>query len=301
MDGESRTSIHAANDMLPTLKVILATVIATCAAVLAISGGLIATRDPGEQLSGVPSMSRPLVRGAIVEETGWQNFRLLAYSRRADELQRLRDLPTAPARAVVEYAERAEKALEAERAPAAPVPTIVATAPAAPPPASEPAAVVTPPDAPAAPPAPTTVANAPAAAPMEAPAAPAATAAITQPATAPKPAAVETPATAAVTAAPFTAPAAASGGTQVAAIQSGSGETAAVKGTENPIDANPHPHVRRHARRDTHKKTVRVAVTRLAPAAKTGFPVEVPKTPAQGSATHSPAWTDNRQDSHARD
>ena len=300
MDGESRTSIHAANDMLPTLKVILATVIATCAAVLAISGGLIATRDPGEQLSGVPSMSRPLVRGAIVEETEWQSFRLLAYSRRADELQRLRDLPTAPARAVVEYAERAEKALEAERAPAAPVPTIVATAPAAPPPASEPA--VGPPHAPAALSAPTAVANAPIAAPVEAPTAPAATAAITQPATAPKPAAVETSATAAVTAEPFTAPAAASGGAQVAAIQSGNAETAAVKGTENPPDANPHPHVKRHARRDTHKKTVRVAgTTRLAPAAKTGFPVELPKTPAHGNATQSPAWTDNRQDSHARD
>jgi hypothetical protein len=288
--------------MLPTLKVILATVIATCAAVLAISGGLIATRDPGEQLSGVPSMSRPLVRGAIVEETEWQNFRLLAYSRRADELQRLRDLPTAPARAVVEYAERAEKALEAERALAAPVPTIVATAPAAPPPASEPTAVVTPPNAPPAPPpAPTTIVNAPAPAPVEMPATPAATAAITQPTTAPKPAAVETLAAGVVTVEPFTAPAAASGGTQVAAIQSGSGETAAVKGTENLAAANPHPQVRRHARRDTHKKTVHVAGTRLAPAAKTGFPVEVPKTPAQGSPPHPPGWTDSRQDSHARD
>jgi len=136
---------------------------------------------------------------------------------------------------------------------------------------------------------------------VEAPAVPAATAAITQPAAAPKPAAVESPAPPVVTAEPVPAPAAASGGTQVAAIQSGSGETAAVKGTENPAAANPHPHVRRHARRDTHKKTVRVAGTRLAPTAKTGFPVEVPKTPAQASAPHPPAWTDSRQDSHARD
>jgi len=300
MGPTKQTSIHAANDMLPTLKVILATVVAACAAVLTISAGLIATRDPGEQLSGVPSMSRPLVQRAIVEETEWRNFRLLAYSRRADELQRLRDLPTAPARAVVEYAERAEKAAEAAHAPAAPLSTIVATAPAAPPPASEPAAVVSPPDVPpAAQPAPTTVANAPAAAPVQAPAALPATAAITQPASAPPPARVETPAAAAVTAEP--APAVASGGTEVAAVQSGSGETAAVKATENPADAKAHHHVRRHARRETHKKTIRVARTRLAPAAKTGFPIELPKTPAQGSGTNSPAWTDHRQDSHGRD
>ena len=67
------------------------------------------------------------MRQAIVEEPEWQHFQLLAYSRRADELLRLRDLPETPTRAVVEYAERSqEKAAEA--ASPAPLP---ATEPAA--------------------------------------------------------------------------------------------------------------------------------------------------------------------------
>jgi hypothetical protein len=101
--------------MLPTLRVIFATVIAACAAVLAMSAGIIATHDPGEHLAGVPSMSRPLVQQAIVDNSQSQHLQLLAYARRADELARLRDLPTAPARAVIEYAERAQKAARKKR------------------------------------------------------------------------------------------------------------------------------------------------------------------------------------------
>ena len=167
--------------MLPTLKVILATVIATCAAVLAISGGLIATRDPGEQLSGVPSMSRPLVRGAIVEETEWQSSRLPTCGAPTScsacvTCQRPRRAP----RGRICRARRAGargRACARRARPGRPS----RPAPAAPPPASEPAAVVTSPNAPpAAPPASTTVANAPAAA-SRGGARRAATAAITQP------------------------------------------------------------------------------------------------------------------------
>jgi hypothetical protein len=302
--------------MLLTLKVIFATAIAACAVVLTISAGLVATHDPGERLSGVPSMSRPLVRQAIVEETEWQSFRLLAYSRRADELQRLRDLPTAPARAVVEYAERAQQAAEAAPAVPAPAPTVVATAPVVPPaptaqpaPPSEP--IISTPAEAAAPQPPPVVASAPAVAPpvatvaapapVEAPDAPAATAAIaqpapsTQPAPLPQPALGEAPGAAADEPAP-----AASAGAQVAAIQSGDGATTAVKPADNPADAKTHHHanVKRHA---THKKPVRVARTNsVPPVAKTGFPVELPQASTQGAHNSAPA-PDTRQDSHARD
>ena len=96
------------------------------------------------------------------------------------------------------------------------------------------------------------------------------------------------------------APAAASG-TQVAAIQSGTGETAAVKPTDNPTAVKTQQH-KRHGRRETHKKSVRVARTNAAvpPVAKTGFPVELPQAQAP-SANKSTAAPDTRQDSHARD
>ena len=53
-----------------------------------------------------PTSGRSLMQQAIVETPDWQHFQLLAYSRLADEL--LRDLPAAPARAVVEFAEQAQ-------------------------------------------------------------------------------------------------------------------------------------------------------------------------------------------------
>ena len=100
-------AIHAAKAMLPNLRIILAAMIVTCAAVLALSAGMLGTRDPANNLTGVPGVSRALVRQAAVDEAEWQQFQLLGYSRRADELQRLRDLPVTPVRAVVEYAEQA--------------------------------------------------------------------------------------------------------------------------------------------------------------------------------------------------
>ncbi len=64
--------------MLPKFRIILAAVIATCAAVLALSAGMLGTRDPGDDLSGVPDVSRTLVRQAIVEAPEGQQFQVLA-------------------------------------------------------------------------------------------------------------------------------------------------------------------------------------------------------------------------------
>src|SRR5262249_48536836 len=79
-------------------------------------------RDPARNISGVPDLSRTLVRQAIVEGPEGQQSQGLTYtSRRADELLRLRDLPVTPVRAVVEYAEQAQAgAAEGASAPPAP-------------------------------------------------------------------------------------------------------------------------------------------------------------------------------------
>jgi hypothetical protein len=373
-DGEGREAdpIDAAKAMLPTLRLILATVIAACAAVLAMSAGIIGTHDPGEHLAGVPSMSRPLVRQAIIEDSEWQRSQVLAYTRRADELQRLRDLPITPVHALVEYAERAQKAAEEKRASTpidtpAPAPTVDAAEPAVPPPVNEPGAVAAAPGAPStaqptpaviagassatpapdAPPAAatgalsaetpaSTPAEAPAAVPAETPASPP-VASLTEPANSPSPPIaptiiastpaatpaeapasdpIETPApqsVASLTEAPAAsspqvapietpAPAAANEATQVASVQSGSGETAAVKPTEKQTEAKSHHRPRAHAHRETHKaheirksetrrkkdKAARVARTTLPPAGSTGFPVDLPTTPKGGTSDSTP-------------
>ena len=95
--------IHTAKAMLPKFRIIVVAMIATCAAVLALSASMLGSRDPVRHLSGVPDVT--LVREALIEEPESQQSQLLAYSRRADELMRLRDLPV---RAVVEYAEQAQ-------------------------------------------------------------------------------------------------------------------------------------------------------------------------------------------------
>jgi hypothetical protein len=372
-EGHEADPIDAAKAMLPTLRLILATVIAACAAVLAMSAGILGTHDPGEHLAGVPSMSRPMVRQAIVEDSEWQRSQVLAYTRRADELQRLRDLPITPVHALVEYAERAQKAAEEKRASApvatpAPAPTIDAAEPAAPSPVNEPTAVDAAPSAPpAAQPAPaviasaasttpapdappviatgalpaetptTTPAEAPAAVPAETPASPP-VASLTEPATSPSPqiaptiiastpaatpaeapasVPIETPApqsVASITEAPAASspqvapiqtpePATvANEATQVASVQSGSGETAAVKPTEKQAEAKSHHRPRTHAHRETHKaheihksearkkkeKAARVARTTLPPAGSTGFPVDLPTTSKSGTSDSTP-------------
>src|SRR5215467_3659165 len=90
--------------MLPKLRIILVAMLATCAVVLALSAGVVGARGPSD-IAAVPEVSRTLHAFADPDQ---QQLHLLAYSRRADELLRLRDLPVTPVRAVVEYAEQAQ-------------------------------------------------------------------------------------------------------------------------------------------------------------------------------------------------
>jgi hypothetical protein len=273
--------------MLPSLRIILAAVIAACAAVLTLSAGLIGARDPGRNISGVPDLSRALMRQAIVEEPEWQQSQLLAYSsRRADELLRLRELPVTPVRAVVEYAEQAQaRAAETASAPAAP-PVDSATAPASA--ASEEGAVVV-----ATAPAATASADAArepaadsatvfAASPADAPRQPPTpTAAIEPVANPPSDTTAATAVVAAATPAPATAaPAAAPAGgdTQVAAVQTGGSETAEMYGPVRSSAAKPHRGGKTvHARPAKPKKKPQVArAPRNIVPATTSFPADQP-------------------------
>ena len=124
----------------------LTALFATTMLALAASAGMFGSGVPGKRVADVPELSRALVRQAIVEEPDWQHFQLLAYSRRADELLRLRELSASPARAVVEYAEQAQGEVgentprhpetSGPSARAAPESVAVATAPVVPPPDS---------------------------------------------------------------------------------------------------------------------------------------------------------------------
>lgn len=232
----------------------LAALFATSVAALATSAGLFGTDDPGKHVSDVPEVRRTLVQRAIVQPPEWRHFQSLAYSRRADELQRLRELPAAPARAVVEYAERAQ----AKAADGAPPETSGASTH----PATESIAVAS---APAGPPS----GSAPAS-----DAAAAATATI-QTATQPLP-----PPDA-------EAPRPTSGDTDLASVQSG---TEAIE-TGNAPDQRKLIAEGRHGLKARVRRPPRiVAMPRsILPAARTGFPIDAPpdppKTPAQARAS----------------
>jgi hypothetical protein len=246
----------------------LAALIATSLVALAASAGLLGARDPGKNVAGVPDVSRTLMQQATAEQPEAENFRLLAYSRRADELLRLRELPTPPARAVVEYAERASaKANEAASEPVAPpagteIPeTDVASAPEA---SSPPAAkVVTAPVTDAA--APTGPASDP-----PVPAAPAAAISVEPPAD----------------------PAARDDATRVANVQSGAGETASVNPPDAPyVSTKPHRHARAHRRpqgRPAAQARPKPVATRgplrVPPSGPTGFPIDPPQGSSEARA-----------------
>lgn len=270
--------------MLPKLRIILAAVFATCAVVLALSAGMLGARPPGDDLSGVPEISRTLVRQAIVAEPDRQQFQLLAYSRRADELLRLRDLPVTPARAVVDYAEQAQaRAAETASAPARPaatLPTESVTAAAAAASETGPTA-----DAPTDALPPATIAMAPVANPhgdttAATPVQPASPPPVTAPApadTATAPAPDDAPAE---TAAASTPAPAVSGDTRVAAVHPGGGVTAGMYGPEKPkSESKPHHRAkvaRPHPSKPKKKTQVAVGNTRPAPAPSTAFPVNQP-------------------------
>ena len=261
-------SSHAANNkMLPKLRVMLAALIATCAVALAASAGLLGMRTPGKSFADVPDVSRRLMQQATAGEPESQNFRMLAYSRRADQLLRLRNLPEAPARAVVEYAERARvDAPEAASEPAATPPSteaapnppaVVANVPAAPTAATVPG----PATGPAPGPAPITDAAAPA------------TAAPTEPAAAPDPATRVTE--------PSNDPAARDDSIRVANIPSGADVTASINPPDSPLGATKHrkkAHRRPQAKAVAQNKVRKILrPRRIPPTASTGFPIDPPQ------------------------
>lgn len=252
-------AVHA---MLPNLRMILSAVIATCAVVLAASAGFIGSRDPSRGFADVPEVSRPLMQTAIMEEPEWQHFQLLAYARRADELQRLLELPVTPARAVVEIPEHAE--------PAEPV---IANVPTLAEPEEESGTVRV------------ALQHDPVAAPAAAPAVVEA-----DPADAPAPVALPSEPSAAAEAIP-TEPAAPAPQTRLANVQPGSAQTAAVRPPPKKLKIVASPTAKTKVakaapRKKNKKKPVRVAraVRRAPPAASTGFPVELPTQTNQNAA-----------------
>jgi hypothetical protein len=224
---------------------------------LAAGAGLFGTGVSGKHVADVPELNRALVRQAIVEQPDWQHFQLLAYSRRADELQRLRELSANPTRAVVEYAERApaaaaEDALQDAETAGASSPgrsanQSVATAPGPPPPEVSPRATT------------------------------GTTQSITVPA-GPRPDGFAAPAA--------SEPALRGGDTEVAAVQAGTDATETANAPDQRKLRRHGPKPRAHKR----PKPARIVVVppRILPAARTGFPIDTPIPPSPPALPNSP-------------
>ena len=84
--------------MLPTFRLVLVAVGVALAALLAAGRGLITPTEGLTRVGGVPGVGRALVQQAIVGNPDAQHFSQLASVRRAEEIERLRDLPTTPTR-----------------------------------------------------------------------------------------------------------------------------------------------------------------------------------------------------------
>jgi hypothetical protein len=282
--------------MLPKLRIILVAMLATCAVVLALSAGVVGARGPSD-IAAVPEVSRTLHAFA---EPDQQQLHLLAYSRRADELLRLRDLPVTPVRAVVEYAEQAQaRAAETKSAavPAATSPAAAVTPPAsvfapsvdsaAPTPTVETAAADTRASAtpPTEAPSPTVVAVAPVASPHVDTTAASPPVQSASPATVVTPAADTAPTPTESAAAPSAAPAeTVESDTKVAAVAPGSSATDEMYGPEKPrADGKPRHRTktaRPHPPKPKKKPQVTIGTAQpaAAPAASTGYPVAQPNT-----------------------
>jgi len=257
--------------MLPRLRVTLTALLVTTLLALAAGAGLFGTGVSGKHVADVPELNRALVRQAIVEQPDWQHFQLLAYSRRADELQRLRELSASPTRAVVEYAERApaaaaEDALQdAETAgassPRHPATQSVATAPAPPSPEASSHATT------------------------------GATQSITLPA-GPRPDGPAAPAP--------TEPTLRGGDTEVAAVQAGTDATETANAPDQRKLRRHGPKPRAHKRPKPAR--IVVAPARILPAARTGFPIDTssplspPSTPGQQQPRPNDALINARVD-----
>lgn len=272
--------------MLPKLRVMLAALFATSMAALATSAGLVGTGDPGKRVADVPELSRSLVQHAIVEAPEWQHQPSLAYSRRADELLRLRDLPTSPARAVVDFAERGQPettgsmpAAETSGASTHPATDSIAVASA---PAADARAATGSADAKTATP------DASAVTATLQPATPVQPAAPVQPATLASQLSDAPPSHAQPTDAPPSAaapsdanvPQHAEDATQIAAIESGPEATENAKAPERKLTARGRVGLKARVRRP-----VRILVPRtIPPQARTGFPIAAPPDPAPPAA-----------------
>ncbi|MGC2778872.1 MAG: hypothetical protein WA418_24900, partial [Bradyrhizobium sp.] len=84
--------------MLPTFRLFFVAVAIVIAALAVAGRGLVTPSEGYTRIGDVPGVGRALMQQAIVRDPDAAKMRMLASARRADELERLRDLPAAPTR-----------------------------------------------------------------------------------------------------------------------------------------------------------------------------------------------------------